>query len=313
MDVKYLKYILAIAERKNMTKAADELFVSQSSLSQYLSRLEQEIGTPLFFRTKGELTLTPAGELYVEAARKVIRIQHDLYQNIASLDRRGKISVGVTSNFGLRMLAEIVPLFKQTYPEVAIEISEVGLPALKKMLSDEMIDLGIASAVNTAPFDDQAHILRREEVFFAIPKTHPYTFKNTEDSLTIDELVTNFRTDNFLLSKRGSSLRGLSDQVFDSCDFTPSAFCETNNITATRNMVASEVGVAFIAESCSVNRDCIRYYSLSPALYRLNVIFTRKNWVQNGPEITFFSYLTHYFEKHTETPYLAENYTGNFH
>ena len=70
MDVKYLNYILAIANRHNMTKAAEDLFVSQSSLSQYLSRLEQELGTPLFVRSKNELSLTPAGTLYVEAAKR---------------------------------------------------------------------------------------------------------------------------------------------------------------------------------------------------------------------------------------------------
>ena len=115
MDVKFLKYILTIAEQKNMTKAASVLFVSQSSLSQYLTRLEQEIGTPLFVRTKNELIMTPAGELYVDAARKVLQIQQQLYQDIASLDQRGHITVGVTSNFGLRMLSEIIPQFKKTY------------------------------------------------------------------------------------------------------------------------------------------------------------------------------------------------------
>ena len=312
MDVKYLKYILTIAERKNMTKAAEELFVSQSSLSQYLSRLEQEIGTPLFYRAKGELTLTPAGELYVEAAKKVVKIQRDLYQNIASLDRRGRISVGVTSNFALRMLSEIIPRFKQVYPEVSIEISEVGLPGLKKLLMEEAVDLGIAAAVNAAPFEDQARILRKEEVFFAVPKNHPYVRINPGPSITAKELVENFRSDNFLLSKRGSSLRGLSDQVFDSCDFTPTAFCETNNIAATRTMVANSTGVTFIAESCSVDREHIHYYSLSPALYRLNLIYTRKNWVMHEPESLFFSYLTRYFDEHPESPYLAEKYSGSF-
>ena len=91
MDVKYLNYILAIANRHNMTKAAEDLFVSQSSLSQYLSRLEQELGTPLFIRSKGELSLTSAGVLYVEAAQKVVKIQKDLYQNIAALSQKGRI------------------------------------------------------------------------------------------------------------------------------------------------------------------------------------------------------------------------------
>lgn len=313
MDVKFLKYILAIAERKNMTKAAEDLFVSQSSLSQYLSRLEQELGTPLFFRAKGELTLTPAGELYVEAAKKVIHIQRDLYQDIAGLDKRGRILVGVTSNFGLRMLAETIPHFKKLYPKVSIEISEVGLPALKKMLMEEVIDLGIAAAMNAAPFEDQAQVLRKEEVLFAIPKSHPYTFENQSCSLTVEELVTHFSNDNFILSKRGSSLRGLSDQLFDTCQFSPSAFCETNSISTTRKMVAAGSGVAFIAESCSIDWEHIRYYSLSPSLYRLNLLFMRKNWIRNEAETTFVSYLTRYFNEHPEIPYLAENYSGTFH
>ena len=78
MDTKYLTYILAIARKKNMTKAAEELYVSQSSLSQYLSKLESELGTPLFFRSKGSLSLTPAGKLYVAAAEEVIRIKDHL-------------------------------------------------------------------------------------------------------------------------------------------------------------------------------------------------------------------------------------------
>ena len=93
MDVKYLNYILAIAKHKNMTIAAEELFVSQSSLSQYLSRLEQELGTPLFYRTKTELVPTPAGELYIDSAKKVVAIQKELYHNIAALNHRGNIEL----------------------------------------------------------------------------------------------------------------------------------------------------------------------------------------------------------------------------
>ncbi len=310
MDVKYLNYILAIANRRNMTKAAEDLFVSQSSLSQYLSRLEQELGTPLFTRSKSELTLTPAGELYTDAARQVIKIQKELYQNIAGLSRRGRISVGVTSNFGLRMLSEIIPRFKEQYPGVAIEISETSLPGLKKMLLEESIHVGIAAEVSTVPFGGLAQPLRQEEVFFAIPRAHPYAETHPSGSvLTAEELILHFSEENFLLSKKGSSLRMLSDRFFESCDFSPSAFCATNSITATRRMIAQQAGVAFIAESCSVNRELISYYSLSPALYRLNLVISQKDWIQNEPERLFLDYILNYFKENTEQPYLAEGYT----
>lgn len=307
MDVKYLKYILTIAEQKNMTKAAAVLFVSQSSLSQYLTRLEQELGTPLFLRAKNELILTPAGELYVDAAKKVLQIQQQLYQDIASLDQRGRITVGVTSNFGLRMLSDIIPRFKRTYPKVSIEITEVGLPALKQMVQEGTVDIGIAAAVNASPFEQQSRILRKEEVLFAVPKKHPYVLDHPDTTaLSMAELVENFRHDNFLLPKQNSSLRDLTDQLFHHCGFVPNAFCETNNIAAIRTMVSSDAGVSFIAESCSIDRDAIQYYSLTPAIHRLNLLYTRKNWVMNEPERVFFTYLTEYFNQQTQSPYLAE-------
>ena len=172
MDVKYLNYILAIANRHNMTKAAEDLFVSQSSLSQYLSRLEQELGTPLFIRSKGELSLTSAGVLYVEAAQKVVKIQKDLYQNIAALSQKGRIRVGVTSNWGLRMLTEIIPLFREQYPGITIEITETSLPAFKKALTEGTLDVGLASDVSTVPYGSLVQVLREEEIFLAISMFH---------------------------------------------------------------------------------------------------------------------------------------------
>ena len=71
MDIKYLNY-LSIAKKKNITKAAEALYISQSSLSQYLARLEQDIGAELFVRTKGKLVLTTAGKLYLDAASEVV-------------------------------------------------------------------------------------------------------------------------------------------------------------------------------------------------------------------------------------------------
>ena len=91
MDTKYLTYILEIAKQRSITKAANNLYVSQSSLSQYLSKLEAEMGTPLFTRTKNELIPTPAGQLYIEAAKSVIQIQKQLYQNVSSLSQTGQI------------------------------------------------------------------------------------------------------------------------------------------------------------------------------------------------------------------------------
>ncbi|MGL5433869.1 MAG: LysR family transcriptional regulator [Lachnospiraceae bacterium] len=288
MDTKYLEYILAIAQNKNMTKAAKELYVSQSSLSQYLAKLEQELDTPLFFRAKNELTLTPAGQLYVNAARKIIQIQKQLYHDISSLENKGQITVGVTSQFGLRILSEIIPEFKKIYPDFSIEITETSLPALTKLLLDETIDLGIMAANEQAPFENQSWILQEEEIFFAIPASHPYQLRqDTDDMLPIQELTEAFLEDNFLLSKKGSTLRTIADRIFTEYQFQPRAMCETNSIITTRAMVANGVGVTFIAESCASDRDLVRYYPLRPRLFRHNLLVHRKSLTMHEPEKYF--------------------------
>ncbi len=285
MDTRYLTYILAIARKKNMTKAAEELFVSQSSLSQYLSKLEQEIGTPLFFRTKGELTLTPAGQLYVDAAQKVIRIKEQLYKDIAALENRGHITIGVTSQFGLRVLTEIIPRFKSVYPDYRVEITEQGLPSITRMLLEENLDLGLMAANSTDPFpEDTVDLLQNEEVLFAIPASHPYAKENPSGRISRKDLMNIFKNENFLLSRKESTLRVLSDSMFASCHFEPSAMCETNSVTATRRMVASGIGVTFIGKTCVSSSDPVAYYSLEPPLFRLNLLVRRKNWMLNPAE-----------------------------
>ncbi len=285
MDTKYLTYILAIARKKNMTKAAEELYVSQSSLSQYLSKLESELGTPLFFRSKGSLSLTPAGKLYVAAAEEVIRIKDHLYQSIQNIDNRGHITIGVTSQFGLKMLTELIPPFKQLFPDVTIEISETNVPSLTKMILDESIDCGIMAINEIPPFSpNQVDVLRKEEVYWAIPKTHPYYRQNPDQPITIRDLTDYFSDDNILLSKKGSTLRVLTDQIIESSQIMLSTVCETNSIIATRSMVAMGIGITLIGESCSTDREHIAYYSMASPLYRLNAFVRRKNWAMNNPE-----------------------------
>lgn len=285
MDTRHLTYILAIAQKKNMTKAAEELFVSQSSLSQYLTKLEQEIGTPLFFRTRGELTLTPAGALYVEAAKQVIRIKKQLYKDISSLDSRGHVTVGVTSQFGLRVLTEVIPRFKARYPDYRIEITEQDLPSITRMLLEENLDLGLMAANSVTPFDEtHVHLLKREEVLFAIPASHPYAKENPSGPIAWKDLIRIFEKENFLLSRRDSSLRVLTDKLFESCRFAPSAMCETNSVTATCRMVENGIGVTFLGESCKDSSGPVAYYSLEPKLYRLNLLVRRKNWILNPAE-----------------------------
>ena len=281
MDTKYLTYILTIAKHKNMTKAAEELYVSQSSLSQYLSKLEQEVGTPLFFRAKGELALTPAGQMYIHAASQVLQIKKQLYKDISALDSQTNLMIGATSQFALQMLSEIIPAFKSMYPNVNIEITEGNLSNITKLLLEEQLDMAVVASSRLSPFEDH-HA--------------SYCASNPGRSISVDDFISIFSNDNFLLSKKSSSLRHLSDKLFAQYHFNPKAVCETNSVSTTQSMVSRGAGVAFIAQSCIAHEDQIHYYSLIPGIYRYKLLVWRQNWIMNPAETALCDAIINYFK-----------------
>ena len=214
METKHLNYIISIAQHKNMTKAAEKLFVSQSSLSQYLSRLEQNIGSPLFFRAKGELILTPAGELYVNAAKEVIQIKERLYKNMESLDKRGHISIGVSSQWGIRLLTAIVPEIKNMFPSVTIEISEISIREIFTQIISGKLDFALASCTDILPLENQAEILETEEILFGIPASHLFAMKQSKKTISQKEIADFIKNDNFILSKKRIRNTGSGRKTF---------------------------------------------------------------------------------------------------
>ena len=111
MDTRQIEYILQIAEENNITKAAEKLFITQSALNQQLLKLERELGTPLFQRTKNKWCLTDAGRIYVEGARKMMQIKKDTYNQLydVSLLRKGLLNIGLCPGRGLDMFTAIYP------------------------------------------------------------------------------------------------------------------------------------------------------------------------------------------------------------
>ena len=123
MDTKQIEYILKIAEENNITKAADKLYITQSALNQQLLKLEKELGTPLFHRSRVNWRPTEAGEVYLRNARQILRLKKDTYNQISDIaaTRRGRLSIGFTPGRGINMFTSIYPAFRQTYPDIVVE------------------------------------------------------------------------------------------------------------------------------------------------------------------------------------------------
>ena len=130
----------------------------------------------------------------------------------------------------------------------------------------------------------------------AIPADHSYCASHPGETISVEDFMSTFSGENFLLSKKSSSLRHLSDKLFAQYHFNPKAVCETNSISTTQSMVRRGAGIAFIAESCIDDREHIHYYSLAPGLYRYNLLVWRQNWVMNPAEKALCDAIVDYFK-----------------
>ena len=264
MNTKLIEYILAIAEEKNVSRAADRLFVSQSALSQALINLEKELGSPLFTRDQREMVLTPAGKYYVEAGREVLRIKARTYQTIRGLSRIS-YKIGISSTEGMHRFLRAVKPFREIHPNVELFASEGDVKALLKGLRREEYLAAIIAMDTTESIDLPYEILSTEEIFVVLPSSR---FGHDHQAIDCRDLA----AEDFILSTPGTTMRKITDKLFAEAQISPSIISETNNTEALSEMVRSDLGVGFLPGSFCRPRDGIVYASLIPERMRCQAI-----------------------------------------
>lgn len=277
MNTRQLTYFLEIAQKKNMNKAAESLYISQSSLSQYLSRLEGELGALLFYRTKGNLTLTPAGELYRTYAQKVLELEREMKRNVQALASPQSIRVGVNSIWANRLVTDITNQFHIEYPNVTIQVFEDNHKVMKHMINEEELDIAILATDSMDTYERRGEILRNEEIVFAVSSENRNILPGEESGsrLTLPQLMERFGSEGFILPKSNSSFRPMIQEFFKSEDFHPNIICQISNMSTVHSMVYHNIGVAFMPSSSIFPDTGIVWYRLDPGIFRLNIMIHR--------------------------------------
>lgn len=173
---KNYEYFLTVAKEKNITRASEKLYISQPALSKHLMRLEESLGIRLLDRTKGNLRLTYAGELYARYLEELKAKEKKLLESFAEIknDDRGLIRFGMTPYRSSIMLPAIFPRFRARYPNIQLILTENTNRDLILMLEKEKIDFCISDPINTINYDlFEYDPLLNEKVYLAISDTCP--------------------------------------------------------------------------------------------------------------------------------------------
>ena len=240
MNIRDLKYLVALAEHKHFGRAAEASFVSQPTLSTQIKKLEDELEVALVERTPRKVLLTEVGKEIAQRAREVLN-EIDQIRAIARRTRdpeSGTIRLGIFPTLGPYLLPHVIPKIRERFPRLELLLVEEKTEVVLRQLREGRLDAGILAL---PIHDDQLHaeFLFEEQFLLAVPENHPLARRA---ALKLDDLA----DESLLLLEEGHCLR---DQALDVCQLSganeKSGFRATS-LETLRQMVAANVGITLL-------------------------------------------------------------------
>ena len=299
MDLHHLEYIVEIANMHGISKAAYNLHITQSTLSQYLSKLESEIGIKLFDRRKTEMVLTAAGELYVDTCKRMLAEKGRLYDQLKDLAeaKMGNFSVGVTPQWGVIAYSHIIGSFNKMYPNIRVSVTEKTATPLIQLLSERKIDLAIIPLEDNVTLPQKSTLIHTEELLLAIPTGHAEGMPIISMSGKIPCIdISALKDEPMIFSKLNTTIRALEENCFASRGITPNVITEINSHPASLIMVENELGSAFVPASCIRHSEKIVYVHAIPQVHWAVVAAFRNGFTPRPSENYFISLFKEYFK-----------------
>ncbi len=253
MNFQNLEYFLVVASEGNITRAAEQLNVSQQALSNSIARLEKELDCKLFDRKK-ELVLTYAGKQFKTSAEKILDIKHQTQTVLEEIGEggRGELRIGISYTRGQAILPLLLPAFSRRYPLVELHVTEGSTHVLEEDLDRGRIDVLIGFApfmVESAEYTE----LMKDHMYLVLPKTLiSQTFGDkAQDVLneyrqTLD--ISLFKDLPFILLRQGDRIRAIVDREFYAKGLKPHIKLETQNIQTAFALASEGMGLAVCPE-----------------------------------------------------------------
>ena len=253
MTDKQLDYILTIAQEKNITRAAGKLMISQSSLSQLLSHVEQELGAELFSRDTQPLVPTYAGKLFLKSAQEILEIKHNLLSKYAELknERAGRIHIGMSQDRSWLFTPLIIPNYIKQFPNVEIIFTEANQKELTEMLIQGKLDL--IFTIDPPILNELSYqTLFSEQMLLILPSNSPICKELDGNSV---QALHSLESIPFILTRHGNNLRELADRILGDLKISPRVLLESQSMDVCFRMSACGVGASIVPDTIYYFRE----------------------------------------------------------
>lgn len=276
MDIKHLLYFIEVANVNSFSRAADNLFITQPTISKMIKNLEDELGVALFDRSKKQLALTDAGRIILEQAKLIDLAFHNLEAELDNLLglKKGHIRIGLPPIFDAYLFLKIVSSFHEKYPGITFQLVEEGSKKIEDSVENNLLDVGvIVLPTKNELFEYFAFM--EEDLKLIVHSSHPLAER---EEVNLAEL----RDEAFILYNKDFVL---NDRIIHSCKsagFTPTIIAESSQRSFIEDMVAWKLGIAIIPESIckNLNKHVKSVRVVNPTIsWQLGIIWSKNQYL----------------------------------
>jgi DNA-binding transcriptional LysR family regulator len=278
MELRHLRYFIAVAEELHFTRAAERLHIAQPPLSQQIQALETELGVALFERNRRRVTLTEAGKRFLDSARAILAETERAAETArrAARGEVGELRIGIIVSLPLtRLIPEAINDYRHRYPQVTLQLRDMTTLTQLQAVLDGDLDVGFARRPEEGVPDGLAVIeLQSDPLCAVIHESHPLAQRA---SLSLAEL----RNEPFILYPRDAG-SGIQRQILSLCGrhgFIPRVEQEAREATTHIGLVSARLGIAILPATVScIHAAGVRYIPLNdPGATTTLILTTRKN------------------------------------
>jgi len=288
------RYVYQIYKDKSFSKAAQNLYISQPSLSARIKKIENQLGTPLFDRSTSPIHLTEVGKAYIKACENIMFVEQQMedYLNNLNTLKSGHLSIGSSNLFAAYVLPPIITKFKKLFPDVTIQLTEGNTDQLEQLLASNSVDFVIDNyRYNTNLYD--AEFCCNEDILLAVPKDYKENEKLTEYQISHKDIqLKRYRDENypevplkyfkdapFIMLTPGNDTRIRGDKLCKEAGFHPNIVLELNQQATTYMAASTQLGAVFISDllvSRLPSFENLVYYKMNGSATKRQVNFYYK-------------------------------------
>ena len=257
------KYVYEVYKERSFTKAAQNLYISQPSLSARIKKIEEIIGEPLFDRSTTPLQLTEVGKVYIEAAEEITQIEQRVENYINDLAglKTGNLAVGASTLFAAYVVPSLITQFNQKFPDVHIQLIEGNTAELEEMLGSNALDF----VIDNYHYDSilyNKELYCEENILLAVPKHFSVNEELKEYQLSYENIkskkylsrkypavpLERFANLPFIMLTQGNDTRTRGDRLCRNVGFKPNIVLEFNQQSTAYMASSTQLGATFISD-----------------------------------------------------------------